>query len=207
MTTRNPLVRAGAAAALLFATAAPAFAADYQIDPSHSTAGFAVKHMMISTVRGNFQKVAGNVTLDDADVTKSIVDVTIDAASIDTREPKRDAHLKSPDFFDVTKFPTITFKSTKIEKLGKDKLKVIGELTMHGQTHPVTLTVEGPTAAMKTPWGGTARGVSATGKLNRKEWGLNWNKALEAGGVLVGEEVTLQIDAELAPKAPQAAQK
>jgi polyisoprenoid-binding protein YceI len=195
------------AALALSLTGGSAVAAEWQIDPAHSSAQFSVKHMMVSTVRGNFQKVSGTVSLDDQDVTKSSVEVTIDAASIDTREPKRDAHLKSPDFFDVAKYPTLTFKSTKIEKAGKDKFKVTGELTMHGQTHPVMLLVEGPTAPIKTPWGTVTRGVSATGKLNRKDWGLNWNKAIEAGGVLVGDEVQLQIDAEMGPKPAQAAQK
>lgn len=150
-------------------------------------------------MRGNFQKLSGTVALDDKDPTRSKLDVSIDASSIDTREPDRDKHLRSPDFFDVARYPTLTFKSTKIERAASGKLEVTGDLTMHGQTHPVTLLVDGPTAPVKSPWGTLARGVSATGKLNRKEWGLNWNKALEAGGVLVGEEVQLQIDAELMP--------
>jgi polyisoprenoid-binding protein YceI len=187
--------------------AGTAMADEWTIDPSHSSAQFSIKHMMVSSVRGNFQKLSGNVNLDEKDLTKSSVDVTLDATSIDTREPKRDAHLKSPDFFDVAKYPTLTFKSTKIEKAGKGKFKVTGDLTMHGQTHPVTLAVEGPTAQMKTPWGGLTRGVAATGKLNRKDWGLNWNKAVELGGVLVGDEVLLQIDAEMSPKQAQQAQK
>jgi polyisoprenoid-binding protein YceI len=195
------------AAALALATGGSALASEWKIDPSHSAAQFSVKHMMVSTVRGQFQKMTGTVNLDDQDATKSAVDITIDASSIDTREPKRDGHLKSPDFFDVAKFPTITFKSTKIEKTGADKFKVTGDLTMHGQTHPVTLNVEGPGPATKSPWGAPVRGVTATGKLSRKDWGLTWNKALEAGGVLVGDEVTLQIDAELQPKSPKEAQR
>ena len=178
-----------------------AFASEWEIDTPHTTAEFSVKHMMVTTVRGTFNKVNGTVNLDDKDPTRSKVELTIDAATIDTHEPKRDAHLKSPDFFDVAKYPTITFKSTKIDKAGKGKFKVTGDLTMHGVTKPVTLAVEGPTAAQKNLMGKTVRGVVATGKLNRKDWGLNWNKALEAGGVLVGEEVQLQVDAELVQKA------
>jgi polyisoprenoid-binding protein YceI len=195
----------------LVASAASARASEWEIDPAHSTAQFSVKHMMVTTVRGQFDKVTGRVALDDKDPTKSSIDVKIDPATINTREPKRDEHLKSADFFDVKKFPEITFKSTKIAKAGKNKFNVTGDLTMHGVTKPVVLAVEGPTAEAKSPFGQTVRGVSATGKVNRKDFGLNWNKALETGGVLVGDEVTLQIDAELvrkdaaseeAPKAP-----
>lgn len=175
-------------------------ASEWTIDPSHSQAGFAVKHMMVTTVRGQFGKLSGTVNLDDKDLTKSSVDVVIDASTIDTHEPKRDAHLKSPDFFDVAKHPNITFKSTKVDKAGKGKFKVTGDLTMRGVTKPVVLNVEGPTAEAKSPWGVPVRAVSATGKVNRKDWGLNWNKALEAGGVLVADDVTLEISAELNPK-------
>lgn len=177
----------------------PAAAGDWAIDSSHVTAQFSVRHMMVSTVRGQFEKVTGTVKLDEADLTKSVVDVTIDAASIDTREPKRDEHLRSPDFFDVKKFPALTFKSTKIEKAGAGKFKVTGDLTIRGVTKSVVLAVEGPGAAQKNPWGGLVRGVTATAKINRKDFGLTWNKALEAGGVLVGEEVEILIDAELNP--------
>jgi polyisoprenoid-binding protein YceI len=199
---RTSLLAAGA----LFALSGSAFANEWQIDSSHTTAQFSIKHMMVATVRGQFQKVTGTVNLDDADQAKATVDVTIDASTIDTREPKRDAHLKSADFFDVAKYPTITFKSTRVEKAGTGKFKVTGDLTMHGQTHPVTLSVDTLTAAVKTPWGSMSRGVSATGKLNRKDWGLTWNKPIDAvGGVLVSDEVTLQIDAELGAKAAEAA--
>lgn len=185
--------------------AAPVAASEWDIDASHTTAQFAVRHMMVTTVRGQFEKVAGTVSLDDKDATKSSINIDIDAASINTREPKRDEHLRSPDFFDVKNHPKVTFRSTKIEKAGKDKFKVTGDLTMRGVTKPVVLTVNGPSAPAKNPWGMTVRGVSATGKLNRKDWGLNWNKALEAGGLLVADEVELQIDAELIEKAPAAA--
>ncbi len=187
-------------AAVLAVGGAPAFATEYQVDPAHTTVQFAVRHMMVNTVRGQFQKVAGVAKIDDKDLTKSSLDVTIDVDSIDTRDAKRDGHLKSPDFFDAAKNPKITFKSTKIEKSG-DKYQVIGDLTMHGVTHPVTLTVDTFTSPVKN-WGMLVRGVSATAKINRKDWGLAWNKVLESGGVLVGEEVQLQIDAELNAKAP-----
>jgi polyisoprenoid-binding protein YceI len=182
-------------------------ASEWQIDSAHSSAQFSIKHMMVSTVRGTFQKMSGTVALDDQDPTRSTIDVTIDAASVDTREPRRDNHLRSPDFFDVAKYPSILFKSVKIEKAGAGTYRVTGDLTMHGVTHPVTLTVEGPTPPAKSPMGKLVRGISATGKLSRKDWGLTWNKGLEAGGVLVSDEVQLQIDAELGAKPPAAAQK
>jgi polyisoprenoid-binding protein YceI len=189
------------AAALPMLPTGLAHASDWDIDGTHTTAQFAVKHLVVSTVKGTFDKVGGTVSLDDKDITKSKVEVNIDPASIDTREPKRDTHLKSPDFFDVAKFPTLTFKSTKVVKAGKNKLKVTGDLTMHGVTKPITLAVDGPSAETKTPFGTTVRAVSLTGKLDRKDWGLNWNKALEAGGVLVSDEVQLDISAELVKKA------
>jgi len=189
------------AAALPMLPTGLAHASDWDIDGTHTTAQFAVKHLVVSTVKGTFDKVGGTVSLDDKDITKSKVEVNIDPASIDTREPKRDTHLKSADFFDVAKFPTLTFKSTKVVKAGKNKLKVTGDLTMHGVTKPITLAVDGPSAETKTPFGTTVRAVSLTGKLDRKDWGLNWNKALEAGGVLVSDEVQLDISAELVKKA------
>lgn len=195
------MTRALAAAALALSFPASALAAStWEVDNSHTTAGFEVTHMMVTKVRGHFEKVAGTIEIDDKDVTKSRVDVTIEAASIDTRNDDRDKHLRSADFFDVEKHPNITFKSTKVEKAGKDKLKVTGDLTMRGVTKPVTLDVVYTGKELKNPWGGAVRAASATGKLNRKEWGLEWNKSLEAGGVLVSDEVTLQIDAELNPK-------
>jgi polyisoprenoid-binding protein YceI len=185
------------------AFAVPARASVWEIDAMHSSAGFSVKHMMVSNVKGTFGKVTGTLDLNDKDPIKSTVNVSIDASTINTNEPKRDAHLKSPDFFDVAKYPTITFKSTKVEKAGKAKFKVTGELSMHGVTKPVVLTVEGPTPEMKNSMMNTfSRGASATGKINRKDWGLTWNKPLEsAGGVLVGDDVSLAIDVELLKKA------
>jgi polyisoprenoid-binding protein YceI len=189
------------AVAVALLTAVPALAADYQLDPAHSSAQFSVKHLMVSTVRGQFEKMAGTASIDEKDPTKSKVNVTIETASINTREPKRDGHLRSPDFFDAVKNPQITFASTKVEKTGENKFLVTGDLNMRGVSKPVTLTSE-ITPAVKGPDGKLVRGVSASAKLNRKDWGLNWNKALETGGVLVGEEVQLTIDAELkeAPK-------
>ncbi|NNB89168.1 YceI family protein [Corallococcus exiguus] len=191
----------------LLAVAAPsfAFASAWEIDSSHSGAQFAVKHMMVSNVRGTFSNVKGNVNLDDKDITKSTIEATIDATTINTNEPKRDEHLKSPDFFDTAKFPTITFKSTKVAKAGKDKLNVTGDLTMHGVTKPVTLAVEGPTAETKDAWGNVRRGAVATTKIKRSDFGLTWNKALEAGGVAVGDEVTITLDLETTKKPDAAA--
>jgi polyisoprenoid-binding protein YceI len=200
-----------AVAALVLAAPSAAFAAEYVIDSAHSGASFSVKHLMVSNVRGTFANITGTVNYDEKDVTKSTVEATIDAKTIDTDEPKRDEHLRSPDFFDTEKFPTITFKSTKVEKAGEN-LKVTGNLTLHGVTKPVVLDVEGMTQEVKDPWGNSKRGASATTKINRKDFGLTWNKALEAGGVAVGDDVKITIDLELnkkqaaaAPAAPAAA--
>jgi polyisoprenoid-binding protein YceI len=164
------------------------------LDPAHSVAEFKVKHMMISNVKGQFTGISGALQRHEGDAAKSKVDVTIDAASINTREPQRDAHLKSPDFFEVEKFPTLSFKSTRIIPKNQDEHVVEGELTIHGITRTVRFDVEGPTAPAKDPWGNTRIGVSATTKINRKDYGLTWNTALEAGGLLVGEEVTITLD-------------
>lgn len=178
-----------------------AFAADYEIDSAHSSATFSVRHMMVSNVRGEFGKASGTVQLDEKNPAKSKVEATIDATTINTREAKRDAHLKSADFFDVAKYPTITFKSTKVEKAASG-YKVTGDLTMHGVTKPVVLDVAALTPEIKDPYGNTKVGTTATTKLNRKDWGLTWNKALEAGGVVVGDEVQITLDLELNKKAP-----
>ncbi|MFB1479940.1 YceI family protein [Corallococcus sp. RDP092CA] len=191
----------------LLAVAAPsfAFASTWELDSSHSSAQFAVKHMMVSTVRGAFSNVKGTIHLDDKDITKSTIEATIDAKTINTNEPKRDEHLRSPDFFDVEKFPTITFKSTKIAKAGKDKLNVTGDLTLHGVTKPVVLAVEGPTPETKDAWGNVRRGATATTKIKRSDFGLTWNKALEAGGVAVGDDITITLDLETTKKDEAAA--
>lgn len=167
----------------------------YQLDPAHSSAHFSIRHMMITNVRGAFTKVSGKITLDPENPANSKVEADIDVASIDTREPQRDAHLKSPDFFDAEKFPAIAFRSKKIAG-GGEEWKMTGDLTIHGVTRGITLNVEGPTPEHKDPWGGLRIGATATGKLNRKDFGLTWNAALETGGVLVGDEVKLTLDVE-----------
>lgn len=186
-------------AAMVVLAAAPAFASSWEIDPSHTQAQFAVRHLMVSNVRGEFGKTTGTIEIDEKDASKSSVNATIDATTINTREPKRDAHLKSADFFEAEKYPTITFKSKKVSKNG-DKLKVVGELTIRNVTKEVTLEVTS-TAEVKDPWGNTKRGFSATTKVNREDFGLTWNKALEGGGVLVGKEVQIEIEVEAAKKA------
>jgi polyisoprenoid-binding protein YceI len=181
--------------ALVIAAPSFAFATEYDIDSAHSSANFAVKHLMVSTVRGSFSKVTGTINLDEKDLTKSSVNASIDASTVNTQEPKRDEHLRSPDFFDVTKFPSLTFKSTKVEK-GGNGFKVSGDLTIHGVTKPVVLDVEGFNEESKDPWGNLRRGGSATTTVSRKDFGLVWNKALETGGVAVGDEVKITIDIE-----------
>lgn len=176
------------------ATTQQAAVSTWAIDPAHSVAEFKVKHMMISNVKGQFSGVSGTLERHEGDVTKSKVEVTIDAASVNTRDAQRDAHLKSPDFFEVEKFPTLLFKSTRVILKNQDEHEVEGELTIHGITHTVRFAVEGPTAPAKDPWGNTRIGVSATTKINRKDYGLTWNTALETGGILVGEEVTITLD-------------
>jgi len=155
--------------------------------------------MLISTVRGEFTKTEGSVTIDPADVTKSSVEATIDAASVNTRDEKRDGHLKSPDFFDVAKFPKITFKSTKVEKAGEGKLKVTGDLTLHGVTKAVVLDVTGPSAEVKDPYGALRRGLSATTTINRKDFGVSYGP-----DAVVSDAVAITIDAELLKQAPAA---
>jgi polyisoprenoid-binding protein YceI len=183
-----------------------ALAESYQLDGSHSVTSFAVRHMVISTVRGEFTKVSGSAVIDDADLSKSSVEASIDVASVSTREQKRDTHLKSPEFFDAAKFPTITFKSTKVEKAGEGALKVSGNLTIKGVTKPVVLDLAGPTKEVTDPWGNVRRGISASTKINRKDFGVSWSALVEAGPV-VGDEVTIQIDAELVKEKPAPAKK
>lgn len=196
---KKQLIRVIATIAVL---AIPAFAsaAPWSIDADHSSVGFKVRHMMVSNVKGDFGKVNGVVDINDKDLTQSKVNVTIDTASINTGVAKRDEHLKSADFFDVAKYPTMTFVSQKVKKAGKDKLKVYGYLTLHGVTKQVVLKVEGPTRAYKDPWGNTKRGATATAKINRKDFGLTYNAAIESGGVMVGEEITIALEIELLKK-------
>ena len=167
----------------------------YQIDSSHSAAHFSVRHMMIANVRGEFTKVSGTIVYDPENPKNSSVEAVIDASSIATRDPQRDAHLRSADFLDAEKYPVLTFRSKSISGERGD-WKVTGDLTIRGVTHEVTLEVEGPTPETRDPWGNLRIGATATGKINRKDFGLTWNTALETGGVLVGDEVKLTLDAE-----------
>jgi polyisoprenoid-binding protein YceI len=168
----------------------------WNIDPVHSVAEFKVKHMMISNVKGQFAKVTGALTLDESDLAKSRVEASIEAASIETRDAQRDAHLKSADFLHVEKFPTLAFKSASIGMIRDGELAVEGDLTIRGVTRKVLFTVEGPTPPAKDPWGNIRVAVSATTKINRKDFGLTWNAALETGGILVGEEVIITLDVQ-----------
>ena len=174
----------------------------WQIDPAHSAAHFSVRHLMISNVRGEFSKVSGNVVLDPSDLTKSSVEVIVDATTIDTREPQRDEHLRSADFLDVANHPAITFRSKQITAAGAGRFKVTGDLTIRGVTRTVSFDVDGPTPPVKDPWGNVRAGVSATAKINRKDFGLVWNALTEAGGVVVGDEVSITFEAELVQKVP-----
>jgi len=185
----------GLAAAL--ALPASAGTTTYQIDPRHSSAGFGVTHLMISTVRGEFHGVTGTVVVDDSDISKSSVNVTIDATTVDTREPDRDKHLKSEAFFDVAKHPTITFQSTKVERNADGSLKVTGDLTIRGVTKTAVLTATLPKAPIKDPWGLQRTAVSAATKINRQDFGVAWNQKLDSGGVVVGDDVNVTLDVEM----------
>jgi polyisoprenoid-binding protein YceI len=172
-------------------------AANYQIDPDHSSVQFKVRHLMVSNVKGDFNKAKGSVMIDDSNIPDLKVELTIETASVDTGHAKRDEHLRNADFFDVAKYPTITFVSKKVMQAGQGKLKVTGDLTLHGVTREITMDVEGPTQEIKDPWGKFRRGATATGKINRKDFGLTWNRALETGGVVVGEDVDIYVEVEL----------
>jgi polyisoprenoid-binding protein YceI len=190
-------IAATAGLALLFSLPNLAATSTWKIDPQHSAAQFSVRHMAISTVRGAFSKVNGTVVLDDQDITRSTVDVTIDVSTVDTREPGRDKDLRSDHFFDVEHFPTMTFKSKKVEQVSPGKLKVTGDLTIRGTTKEVVLDVDGPTAPIKDSWGNQRAAVNATTKINRQDFGVKWNATLDNGGVVVGDDVNINIDAEL----------
>ena len=169
----------------------------YKIDPQHSSAQFAVTHLMISNVRGEFHAVNGTVSLDDADISKSSVEVTIDASTVDTREPDRDKDLKSPHFLDVAKYPMMSFKSTKVEKGASGRLKITGDLTIHGVTKSVVLDVSAPKPPIKDPWGLQRTAVSGTTKIDRQSFGLTYSPTLDNGGLVVGNEVEITLDVEM----------
>jgi polyisoprenoid-binding protein YceI len=173
----------------------------YQIDSAHTHAQFKVRHLMVSNVKGDFDKVTGTIVLDDADPSASSINVTVDIASISTREPQRDAHLKSADFFDVEKFPTMTFVSKNVVKSGEDSYEVVGDLTLHGVTKTIDLNVEEVTSEMKDPFGLLRRGASAKASILRSDFGLKYNSILEAGGVAISDEVHVTIDTEFTRQA------
>ena len=178
------------------ATSSPASTITWKLDPAHSSAEFKVKHMMISNVKGTFSGLTGTLTEHTSDSSLSSIEASIPVATVSTGDPQRDAHLKSADFFDAEKYPEMTFKSTRVQKKGDEEYSVTGDLTMHGVTKSVTFAVEGPSAPGKDPWGNTRIGLSATTKINRKDFGLIWNATLETGGFLVGEEVQITVEAQ-----------
>ena len=167
----------------------------YQLDPSHSSINFSVKHMMIAKVHGGFEKMSGVLTYDSKNPTATTAEVNIEVASINTRDTARDTHLKSVDFFDAEKYPRITYKSIRVQEK-KGDLTIVGELTIHGVTQPVTVELERPSEEMKDPWGNLKIGASGSAKVKRKDFGLTWNAALEAGGLLVGDDVSIVLDVQ-----------
>jgi len=176
------------------ATTTPATITTWKLDPAHSHAEFKVKHMMISNVKGSFSGLTGTLTEHATDAGLSSVEASVPVPSVSTGDAQRDGHLKSADFFDAEKYPDMTFKSTRVVKKGEGEYAVTGDLSLHGVTKSVTFAVEGPSAPGKDPWGNTRIGLSATAKINRKDFGLNWNAALETGGVLVGEDVHIALE-------------
>ena len=191
------------AAALAVLSAASSFAQSpsaWRIDTNHSSAQFGVRHMGISKVQGQFTKVAGTVEFDEKDISKSSVNATIDVSSVDTRVESRDNDLRSPNFFDVAKYPTMTFQSKKITQSGSGTLQVVGDLTLHGVTREVTLTVDGPSPAIKDPGGNLRRGFEATTKIVRQDFGLTYDKALGTGELVVGNEISITLDIEIVKK-------
>lgn len=193
------MLRSAALVAALLG-AAPALAATYAVDGSHSQVGFSVSHLMVSTVRGSFGVVAGTVEYDPKNVAATKVDATITVTSVDTNEPKRDDHLRSADFFDIAQFPEMKFVSKQVKNVKKDTFDLVGDLTIRGVTKPVTLTVKTFAPEVKDPWGNVKTGTRATGVINRQDFGLSWNKALDGGGYVVGDEVALELEVELARK-------
>ena len=188
-----------AVASILTSAIANAQTTTWNIDPNHSTAQFTVRQLAISNMSGNFTRVTGSVQLNEKDITQSLVNAVIDAASIDTRVPDRDKDLRSPNFLDVEKYPTLEFKSKRIVNNG-GKLQMIGDLTLHGTTREVTLDVDGPTPELNDPWGNLRRGFSASTTINRKDYGVIWNNTLKTGEAVVGDNVKIQIDVEIVRK-------
>ena len=178
-------------------------AGNWELDQAHTAVGFVARHMMVSKVRGRFEKVTGQITVGERPE-DSRVDVTIDASSIRSDSVQRDEHLRSADFLDVERFKTLSFHSTAVEQIGPSSLRVSGDLTIKDQTHPVLLDVDFE-GVQKAPWGPTVAGFSARAEIDREQWGLTWNAALETGGVLVGKKVTIEIETELVPAQAQAA--
>lgn len=194
---QQPTIRFIALGILTFALAWSAHAASWKIDSRHSSAQFSVRHMMISNVKGEFSNVQGTVEFDGKDPRSIKVDATIDTTTINTREAQRDQHLKSAEFFDVAAFPTMTFKSKRVEQVQQGSFKLVGDLTIHGVTKEVVLDVAGPSGEVKDQRGNVHIGTSATTKINRRDFGLKWNGVVEGGGLVVGDEVSITLDLEL----------
>jgi polyisoprenoid-binding protein YceI len=194
---RVPLFTFGIALIFIFQPLARAPESNWRIDPLHSGAHFSVRHMMISTVRGEFTGVTGSVTYDPKDPARDAVEATIDCSTVNTGVAKRDAQLKTADFFDMTHYPTMKFKSKRVEKAGEGKLKVTGDLTINATTQEVVLDVDGPTAPIRDPRGNEKVGMEASTQISRKKFGITWNEAMEAGGVAVADEVSISLDLEL----------
>ena len=176
------------------------YAATWQMDPAHSSFQFKIRHLTVSNVKGDFSKFQGVAIIDDQNITPLKVEVTIDVASVNTGHAQRDEHLRGPDFFDITKYPTILFVSKKVIKTDTNRLKVIGDLTLCGVTREITVDVDGPTPEVKDPWGHFRRGATATTKINRRDFNLTWNKVLDTGGLVVGDEVNIYVEVELVRK-------
>ena len=198
--THNP----EAASSLRSAAATPAATRSYDIDSSHSSATFKIRHMMVSNVRGELGQISGRVTIDDVDVTRSSVEARIEVATINTRDAKRDEHLRSGDFLDIANHPQITFKSTRVQKGQGENLFVVGDLTIRGVTREVTLDVESLSPEVNDPWGNVKRGAAARTRINRKDFNVIWNAGLDGGGFVVGDEVTIDLEIELGRKAETA---
>ena len=193
--TKLPMV--GLTLGLWATMVSPSNAATWTIDAAHSAARFRVRHLLISNVEGRLGNVTGVVDYDENDPLRSSVEATIDTKGIDTGAPERDAHLRSADFFDVERYPAMTFRSTRVEKLGDRKLKVTGDLTIRGVTRSVVLQVEGPTSTITDPWGNVKAGASAIASVNRKDYGISWNKTLDGGGLAVGDDVAITLEIEM----------